>query len=272
MSVGFNSILTPAPIPPIPPIPPILIFFLPFLPFLPGNWQEELALQTTTGYSRVAPNLTPAYFKNHDRVIHHTDNLPPSQYESTAHAAMSQEKGYRPDMVGAREKRRMDKFNTIARGEAEEKQRKEKEVKNKINYETNTQASQSKMPSDLARLSNPQTSTKLYGGAKTKGALERADVPNLPPGVYSDATAVTYWTSQLTNSDKITDFPITAGNSSNPFTRSSAFTNDIRDGRLRHAEGADGGGVEPAGLGRDRNGISEQLTEDFHGGSNFPTW
>jgi hypothetical protein len=71
---------------------------------------------------------------------------------------------------------------------------------------------------------------------------------------------------------QVTDFPITAGNSKNPFTRSSAFTNDIRDGRLKHAEGTDMGGFEPSGLGRDRDGISAALVEDFHSGSSFPTW
>ena len=106
----------------------------------------------------------------------------------------------------------------------------------------------------------------------TKGSLQKNDVALLPPGDYCNSTSVSYWTTQLTNPDKITDFPITAGSAHNPFARSSTFTNDIRDSRLRHSEGSDEIGTNPAGLGRDRNGISKKLQEDFHSGSSFPAW
>ena len=242
--------------------------------YVVGNWQEELALEKATGFARCAQAKTPGYYKNHERVMAHTDCVDPKTYQSTAHAAMSQQSRVKakPPSTGPREDKKRLRHLAQARAEAAAKEEARDEINAKINYETNTQASQSHMPSSLSRLSNPHTSNKLYGGEVTRRSLADGDIPNLPPGVYSDATAVTYWTSQLTNPDKITDFPITAGNSSNPFTRSSAFTNDIRDGRLHHAEGADFGGVEPSGLGRDRSGISEQLVEDFHSGSSFPTW
>jgi hypothetical protein len=185
---------------------------------------------------------------------------------------MSQSRSELPPSVGPREQLKRDKYLKQAQQEADAAAQAKEVIKNKVNYESVTMASQAKMPSSLSRLSNPNTSAKLYGGESTKGRLETGDIPNLPPGVYSDATAVTYWTSQLTNPDKITDFPMTAGPGQNPFARSSAFTNDIRDGKLNHADGTDTAGCVPSGIGRDRQGIAEKLQHDFHSGSSFPTW
>ncbi|GMI28540.1 hypothetical protein TeGR_g14327, partial [Tetraparma gracilis] len=174
------------------------------------NWQEELALEAATGESRCAPPKTSAYYKNHERVLAHTDRVEASAYQSTAHAAMSQERAPPPTKVGVREQRKKSRQMGQAVREAAERKGAALRIKNRVNYESTTQASQREMPSDLARLSNPATSklrgsaggAQLFDGPETKGSLARSDVPNLPPGVYSDATAVTYWTSQLTNPDK----------------------------------------------------------------------
>lgn len=104
--------------------------------------------------------------------------------------------------------------------------------------------------------------------------MEAKDIAMLPPGDYSKATSVSYWTQQLTNPDKVTDFPITSGTSSNPFSRSSTFTNDIRDSTLHHSEAADLEGLEHMGkvIGMDRQQMSVQVRKDFHAGTSFPSW
>ncbi|GMH69313.1 hypothetical protein TrST_g1125 [Triparma strigata] len=237
-----------------------------------GNWQEELALESVTGHSRAPAPKTVDYYNNHGRVIAHKDCLDPSEFKSTAHAAMSQKAEPKPRGVGPRQQRKADRQLAQARAEAAAAESAKEKIKNTVTYESVNMATYKVNDSAVSRLSNPDKSAKLFGGEVTKASLEKEDIALLPPGDYCGSTGVSYWTNQLTNPDKITDFPITAGNSQNPFARSSTFTNDIRDGRLRHSEGCDLMGTEPHGMGRDRNGISEKLTEDFHSGSSFPTW
>ncbi len=237
-----------------------------------GNWQEELALETATGFSRAAPPKHPSYYNNHDRVLAHKDCTDPSDYESVAHAAMNQKSEPKPPSIGPRMARKQASYLAQAKAEAEAEAKAKKIFKNKVKYESVNSSTYHFNDSGISRLSNPKKSEKLFNGAVTRASLAEKDIPNLPPGDYSQAVSVSYWTQQLTNPDKISDFPITPGNGFNPFSRSSTFTNDIRDSTLRHSEGCDLAGFEPLGLGRNRNGISEKLTEDFHSGSSFPSW
>ena len=46
-----------------------------------------------TGHARAPPPKTKDYYNNHARVMAHSDHTPPSDYQSTAHAAMSQKVG-----------------------------------------------------------------------------------------------------------------------------------------------------------------------------------
>mmetsp|Transcript_8198 Transcript_8198/g.16543 ORF Transcript_8198/g.16543 Transcript_8198/m.16543 type:complete len:264 (+) Transcript_8198:40-831(+) len=237
-----------------------------------GNWQEELALEATTGFSRAPNPKQPGYYNNHDRVLAHTDCVDPSQFQSTAHAAMTEKKVEKRREVGPRKTLKERKYMEQAIMEAKMKEERELEIKNKVEYTSVNSATYSMSDSGVSRLSNPVKSKKLFGGEVTKESLERSDIATLPPGDYSQATAVTYWTQQLTNPTPVTSFPITSSKTGNPFARSSTFTNDIRDSTKSHAEGADMGGTEIEGVGRNRNEIGEDIKTRFHEGSSFPTW
>jgi len=98
-----------------------------------GNWQEEVALETTTGYSRSAPPKTKAYYNNHERTIAHSDCSDPAGFMSTAQAAMSQAGGGVSDRkVGPRDARRKQKQMEQALREAEEAAAEKLMVKNKV--------------------------------------------------------------------------------------------------------------------------------------------
>ncbi|GMI45158.1 hypothetical protein TrCOL_g601 [Triparma columacea] len=237
-----------------------------------GNWQEELALEGATGFSRAPNPKQPAYYNNHDRVLAHTDRIEASQFQSTAHAAMSQKKGEKRREVGPRKTLKERRYYEQALREAKTKEIKEQEIKNKVDYTSVNSATYNMADSGVSRLSNPAKSKVLFGGEVTKESLASVDIATLPPGDYSQATAVTYWTQQLTNPTPVTSFPITSSKSGNPFARSSTFTNDIRDSTKSHAEGADMGGTEIEGVGRNRNEIGEDIAKKFHEGSSFPTW
>jgi len=185
---------------------------------------------------------------------------------------MSEKKVPSRRTVGPRRTIKERKYMEQAMHEANMKELKETETKNKVDYTSVNTATYNMADSGVSRLSNPAKSKKLFGGDVTKATLEKQDVSSLPPGDYSQATAVTYWTQQLTEPTPVTSFPMTTSNASNPFYRSSTFTNDIRDSTKSHSEGADNAGTMPSGLGKNRVEIGADLEERFHKGSSFPTW
>jgi len=155
-----------------------------------GNWQEEIELEKTTGFSRAPLPKTPGYYNNHMRTIAHTDCADPSSFQSTAHAAMNQASLTKSRSVGPLEARRKKKFMDQAIAEAEQAAAEKLEIKNKIEYESINNATYSLNNSSISRLSNPSKSNKLFGGEVTKASLEAQDVANLPPGDYSKVSRV----------------------------------------------------------------------------------
>ena len=100
-----------------------------------GNWQEELALESATGFSRAPNPKQKEYFNNHDRVIAHTDRVESSAFVSTAHAGMAESKDQiMPRKVGLRKKLKEEKFLAQAKAEAAAKMEAEEKIQNTVDY------------------------------------------------------------------------------------------------------------------------------------------
>jgi hypothetical protein len=221
-----------------------------------GNWQEELALQSSTGYSRSSAPKTPAYYKNHDRVMHHTDNIASKDYQSTSDVGQYYaKKGLEFNVVGGGLGGRGEKVQSI--GPAQRKRealalaaakdefnsnKKSREVKAlEVDYRSLGKASYVEHPAE-ARMNDNGHGRHTHDASRFKGS--DAAPRNLPEGDYTNAQAMTFWSQQLKNDDPVASFPMTAGGhvggvNGRPFERSSAFSNDIRDSTKHHSEGID---------------------------------
>ena len=86
------------------------------------------------------------------------------------------------------------------------------------------------------------TTTAAQKYAKTQLLLkqqqEQPTNNNLAPHNVNDYHAITFWSQEKLKKDKKSNLP-DSSSTNMMFARCSAFTNDIRDGKLRHSEATD---------------------------------
>lgn len=207
---------------------------------LTGNWVEENALQKVTGSSRYAPFLgedgkAVADQGTFQRVVQHD-----TKNDGNVYQAMS--KTERPCLneehivinnVGKRGTLKQQRL--LARAKqivlSEHEQKKQQAFDEQERFETTN-----------------QSMTKNINAAHPRNEHNEELNAYKNNGDYTTDTAVSIYTHAIAKGEGI-NFRGTSSLSSNPLAKSTAFTNDIRDGKKYHAEATERGIEQPNTLG-----------------------
>jgi len=146
----------------------------------------------------------------------------------------------KPRLGGPRAEKRNKEYLELAKIKAKlEAEDREKQENEEHVYESTTQDAQKYAKSQITRPSCIDIGHEIAKStlASNGGEVNFSLLATQDREVCNE-DAVTHWSEKLKGGSP--DFPLSSVLSSvKPFARSSAFTNDIRDSRLRHSEAAD---------------------------------
>lgn len=223
---------------------------------LTGNWVEEDALRESTGNSRYkewidGDGLVRASERKQDgshlRVIQHSDAENPSNYRSTSNV----------DSPSKNQEHRVeDKFGPRQRQKEKKMYERAKKLQSgtegaSVNYfDTTSKASYRPIESSYI-IQQPRVLPRGRNGGKTqhdsdyttvseREAADRELLANFKSNSYTRDAAISKYSHAILKNNGL-DFPVSAASTTNPFAKSTSFTNDIRDGRRIHAEATDPG-------------------------------
>lgn len=233
---------------------------------LVGNWVEEEALRNGTGFSRrkvpapyFAPDMKESRCEStHDRVLVHTksnsshsdpsggseSNVP---FETTNQASTRYgEFAVKRELPGPRSSRReMELLEQAKRLCEQQELQRQSEERSQIPTGTLTKASY--LPLDPALLVQSTRVPRGRNGARivdpaiqhlTKREVDSIDQMKLE---LLQGNAVTRYSHAVATGVGLDGFPVSASDSTNPFGRSSTFTNEIYDPSKRHGEATEPG-------------------------------
>lgn len=202
-----------------------------------GNWAEERALLETTGFTRGPRPKQPGYNLNATRCIEHTERTEPRDYNTThreQHSNPAAAKHAQPRATeGERSRRQLAALQAQVDAEFEEEERQQEIRRRRFNHISQHRAHFDAAPRETYLEAR---TFRTHGPRKTE--------PELPPYEEKHFTegnafeTITLYSEAKRNGDPLQRFPGTfVGTRSNPFLRSSALTNDIKDASKFHIEG-----------------------------------
>ncbi|DBA00848.1 TPA: hypothetical protein N0F65_008491 [Lagenidium giganteum] len=226
---------------------------------LVGNWVEEEALRSTTGFSRrkvpgsvFAPDFKETRFEaTQERVLLHADR-PEVPFETTSQTYAKHGDGIAAKPIsGPRSSEREAELLRQAKL-THQREQAEREAALKTTNVSTTKSSF--LPLDTAALTSITRVPRGKNGSRvvdphiqhlTKGEVDSIDQMQLQllhqtGGAYDKGVTVTRYSHAVATATGL-DFPISVSNSPNPFARSTAFTNEITDTTKRHGEATEPG-------------------------------
>ncbi|TMW63048.1 hypothetical protein Poli38472_005666 [Pythium oligandrum] len=247
---------------------------------LVGNWVEEEALRSATGFARRKVPLSvhepesnaSKWESTHNRVLLHAKENGQATFETTNQARTNYGDGVIRVAPGPRSSSRetelMEKARQLRQEELTHKQREEeRERQHLIAAPTSHVVYQA--PDNATLLASARVPRGRNGARvvdTTVQHLTRAEVDSLDTmklnvlqqaTTYTQGVAVTRYSHALTTGVGV-DFCTTTSDSTNPFGRSSTFSNDIRDPTKRHGEA-----MEPGSDKDERIGMSVHQRSGF---------
>ena len=214
-----------------------------------GNWQEELALKETTGFTR-GPKPGDSQFRGSyaQRVIEHTERTEPADYKSTAHGTHIHPSEFKTFVPLAKHGKRaamlQQTFREAIDEEIKAEEAADEKLRNTFYHETLCAASYTRPPADVY-LENMKKLKPKKSDFEAKAAVGDFEAKS----VFDD-TATTIYADSVSKGDN--QFPLTEDRSvSGPFGKTTHFTNDIHDAPKAHADPSrDMDGVESLGMER----------------------
>ncbi|KDO21026.1 hypothetical protein SPRG_13954 [Saprolegnia parasitica CBS 223.65] len=211
---------------------------------LMGNWVEEEALRDRTGYSRYKTwDAKEAMGLSHPRVIAHSSATEAKDYRASSRTTPYCEDFVIPSSVGPRERRRLEELHAQAKalkiamdGEPEDMS-----VKESTAHAAFKAADNDYLVHGITRVApRGKGGFKDYDPSivgKTRGEVAAMDAAKLQVHKETPHCAtVTKYTHAITSGEGL-GFPLTAAEPGrNPFGKSTGFSNDLYDTRVRHAE------------------------------------